>query len=82
MQICLTKPELAQFVEDQVKAGRYPTAEAVVEAAVQELCDSARTDLDEQTIGAIHRAEAQFDRGEGIDFATFAKQMRKKMATR
>jgi Arc/MetJ-type ribon-helix-helix transcriptional regulator len=80
MQISLTKPDLARFVEDQVKTGHYPTPEAVVEAAIADLRDATDAGLDEKTIAAINRAEDQLDRGDGLDFDEFAAAIRKKMA--
>jgi Arc/MetJ-type ribon-helix-helix transcriptional regulator len=80
MQISLTKPDLARFVEDQVKTGHYPSPEAVVEAAITDLRDATDAGLDEETIAAINRAEDQLDRGEGLDFDDFAAAMRKKIA--
>ena len=79
MRISLTKPELEQFIEEQVKSGKYPSAEAVVEAAVSDLRDASESDLDEQTIAAINRAEEQFERGQGIDFDQFAAAIRRKL---
>lgn len=81
MQISLTNRDLAQFIEEQVKAGRFPSAEALVEAAVSDLREST-ADLDEQTIDAINRAEQQLDRGEGIDFDQFAAGIRRKIEAR
>lgn len=82
MQISLTRPDLAQFVEDQVKSGHYPSPEAVVEAAIADLRDATHAGLDEETIAAINRAEDQLDRGEGVDFDDFAAAMRKKIAAK
>lgn len=62
------QPDTRRFIDDQVKAGRFPTPEAVVEAAIAQWQND---DLDAETIAAINEAEAQADRGEGIDLATF-----------
>lgn len=79
MRVSVSKPELTRFIEEQVSAGRYPSAEAVVEAAVAELRDLSNEGLDDETIDAINRAEEQIDRGEGIDFRVFAAEMRRKI---
>jgi len=59
--------------------GRFPTPEAVVEAAVVELTE---TPIDESLgaadIAAIDEAETQIDRGEGIDLATLRAEMSKR----
>ena len=80
MQITLKKPELQQFVEDQVKAGNYPSPEAVVEAAIADLRDNA--ELDDETVVAINEAEDQADRGEGMDLDSFRAHMEKRMPSK
>ncbi len=79
MQVQLKKPELEQFIAEEVKAGRFASPEAAVEAAVEEMMLS-RGELDDETAAAINRAEEQIDRGEGIEFKRFAAEMRKKFA--
>jgi Arc/MetJ-type ribon-helix-helix transcriptional regulator len=79
MQVELKRPELEKFIDDQVRAGRFSTPEAAIEAAVENLMlDSEFDDLDDDTAAAINRAEEQIERGEGIDFKQFAAEMRKK----
>ena len=81
MQVRLTKPELAQFIDAQVKAGNFTSPEAAVEAAVEQMMlDSSP--LDQATVDALNEADEQIDRGEGIDFETFAADMRKKLNVR
>jgi Arc/MetJ-type ribon-helix-helix transcriptional regulator len=79
MQIALNKPDLEQFIEDEVKAGHYPSPEAVVEAAIADLRDGAAGQLDEQTIAAINEAEDQADRGEGMELDAFRTHMRRRI---
>ncbi len=69
------RPEIQRFIDEQVKAGRYPTPEALVEAAVVELRDIDDAELDDATIAAINEAEDQVDRGEGVDLDTFRTRM-------
>ena len=76
MQISLEKPDLQRFVQEQVRAGHYPSVEAVVEAAIAELRDLQAEALDDETIDAINEAEAQADRGEGVDLDTFPARLR------
>jgi Arc/MetJ-type ribon-helix-helix transcriptional regulator len=80
MQISL-HPETEQTIEELVKAGRFPTREAVIEAAVAELKE-ADSQLDDATIDAINEAEDQGDRGEGIDLDAFRAQMEKRISSR
>jgi Arc/MetJ-type ribon-helix-helix transcriptional regulator len=82
MRISVTRPELTRFIEDEVKAGHYPSVEAVVEAAIEDLRERGDAELDDETIAAINRADEQFARGEGIDFDQFAAEMRQKIARR
>ncbi len=76
MQITLTRPELEKFVAEQVDAGLFPSAEAVIEAGLERLMESAP--LDDETLAAIEEGEAQIDRGEEIDWEQFAAEMRNK----
>jgi Arc/MetJ-type ribon-helix-helix transcriptional regulator len=78
MQLQLKKPELEKFIEDEVRAGHFPSPEAAVEAAVEQMMLEREYELDDETAAAINRAEEQIDRGEGIDFKEFAAEMRKK----
>ena len=79
MQVHLRKPELERFIDQEVKAGHFDSPEAAVEAAVERMMRNQNDDeLDDETAAAINRAEAQIDRGEGIDFKEFAAEMRKK----
>ena len=78
MQITL-KPELERYVEEQVRAGRYASAEDVMTAAVGRLMqddhagDFAAGELD----ALIARAEAQFRRGEGSDASDVFAEIRR-----
>ncbi len=75
------KPELQRFIDDEVKAGHFPSPDAAIEAAVERMMlDRGTYDLDDETADAINRAEEQIDRGEGSDFRQFAADMRKKFA--
>jgi Arc/MetJ-type ribon-helix-helix transcriptional regulator len=81
MQVQLRRPELEKFIDDQVKAGYFPSPEAAVEAAVEHMMlDQGVDELDDETAAAINRAEEQIERGEGIDFRQFAAAMREKFA--
>lgn len=77
MTVQLKRPELEKFIAEQVEAGQFPSPEAAVEAAVEQMMIS-QEDLDDDTAEAINRAEEQLDRGEGIDFKQFAARLREK----
>jgi Arc/MetJ-type ribon-helix-helix transcriptional regulator len=75
MQLAL-RPEIQRFIDEQVKSGRFPTPEALVEAAIVEMRNA--DDLDDETIAAINEAEEQADRGEGTDLDVFRAQIAKR----
>jgi Arc/MetJ-type ribon-helix-helix transcriptional regulator len=70
------KPETTKFIDDQVKAGRFPSAEALIEEAVAEF--RGNEELDADTVAAIHEGLDQADRGEGVDLDTFRAQFFKR----
>jgi Arc/MetJ-type ribon-helix-helix transcriptional regulator len=75
-------PEAQEFINEQVRAGRYPSAEAVVEAAILEFRNLALDELDDKAISAIKESDAEFDRGEGVELDVFRAEMRQWMADR
>lgn len=79
MQISLTKPEMEEFVAQQVSAGHFASPEEVIEAGLARLMLGPDSEeFDEETLAAIEEGNAQIERGEGIDFDKFAAEMRKK----
>jgi Arc/MetJ-type ribon-helix-helix transcriptional regulator len=79
MSIDISKPELAKFVDDQVKAGRFDSPEQVIEAAIARLMlDPEPEGVDAETEAALDRAEAEFDAGGGRSFKEFAAEFRAK----
>lgn len=78
MQVQLNNPELQKFVEDKVSEGQFPSAEAVVENALNLMKHDEEIGLTPEDIEAIEEADAAMDRGEFVDFDTFAAEMRKK----
>jgi Arc/MetJ-type ribon-helix-helix transcriptional regulator len=77
MDVQLKTPEVERYVDEQVKAGRFPTPEAVVEDALRRVM-AEEVELTEEDIEAIKEADEQIDRGEYIEFQEFAARMRKK----
>ena len=71
-------PETEQRIAEQVRLGRYSTPAAVIEAAVAGLADGLFDPaLDDEDVAALNEAEAQIDRGEGMDLATLRAEMAK-----
>jgi len=80
VNIRLTKPELQKFVDDQVRSGQFTSPEQVIEAGLARLMldPAPPEDSDNETLAAIERAEAEFERGEGRPFKEFATEFRAK----
>jgi Arc/MetJ-type ribon-helix-helix transcriptional regulator len=76
MQIQLSKPELQQFIDEEVRSGNFPTAEAAIEAAIEQMMSGR--ELTEEDWRAIEQADAEMDRGEYIEFDQWAAEMRQK----
>jgi hypothetical protein len=74
------RPDNEQYIHEQVKAGHFPTPEAVVDAAIDDMRDSQHFDLDDDTVAAINNGEEQGDQGEGIDFDEFRTMWEKRMS--
>jgi len=71
------KPELKKFIDAEVRSGHFKSAEAAVETAVtQMMLDHG--ELDDQTIAAIVKADAQYDRGEFVEWREVRDELRKK----
>lgn len=79
MVVKLTKRKLASFVADQVKSGRYGSADAAVEDAIERLMiESPPAKLSARDRAAIRQSDEEVTRGETIDFDTAARQLRRK----
>jgi Arc/MetJ-type ribon-helix-helix transcriptional regulator len=77
MHVQLTKPKLAKFVNDKVKAGEFPSREAVVESALIHMMANEQT-LTAEDLRAIRASDRQIDRGDFVHFDEFAAKMRRK----
>ena len=78
----ILRDDIQRFIEERVKAGQFPTPESVVEAAIADMRDVEESELDDDTIAAINEAEAQADRGEGMDLDAFRAHMDRRIAGR
>jgi hypothetical protein len=77
MRLTLTKPELEEYVDSQVKAGRFATPEAVVEDALLRAM-AADIELTPKDLEAIEKSRQEYARGETVNFKDFAARMRRK----
>jgi Arc/MetJ-type ribon-helix-helix transcriptional regulator len=77
MDVQVTKPALAKYVDEKVKTGEFPSPDAVVEDALLRMM-ADEPSLTDEDLRAIESADQQFDRGEHVDFDSFAAEMRKK----
>lgn len=73
------KPEVEQFIHEQVRAGHFSSPAEVLEAGVARLMlDPDPNELDDETQAAIEEAEAQLDRGEGMPLDEAFEKLRHK----
>jgi Arc/MetJ-type ribon-helix-helix transcriptional regulator len=77
MHIELTKPKLQKFIDEQVQAGHFPSAQAAVETAVEQMMLDHGV-LDESTLAAIANADAQYERGEFVEWRDVRDKLRQK----
>lgn len=68
------KPEIERFIDDQIRAGRFSSREALIEAALAEFQHADQPDLDDAAVSAIHEGLDQANRDEGVDLDTFRAQ--------
>ena len=71
------KPELKKFIDAEVRAGHFKSAEAAVETAVTQMMLDHGV-LDDVTVAAIAEADAQYDRGEFVEWSDVRDELRMK----
>ena len=69
------RPELQAFIDEQVKTGRYQSAQAVLEDALMRMMEEEIPPLDD---AAIERADGEIDRGEALDWKEVSAELRRK----
>jgi Arc/MetJ-type ribon-helix-helix transcriptional regulator len=77
MNVCL-RPELAKFIDEQVKTGRFNSPEDAVNAAVAKSRleeGLLAQDISDDDFAAIEKGLAQLNRGEGIPLADVRAEM-------
>ena len=75
------KPELAEFVQAQVRAGQYRSLEEAVNAAIARIQaeqDLLAGELDDEELAAIEKGLAQLNRGEGQPWEKVRDDLRAK----
>jgi putative addiction module CopG family antidote len=79
------EPDLAKFIEEQVRAGRYGTADAAVNAAVSRLKaeqELLAEEVDDEDVAAIEEGLAQLDRGETLPWEQVRAELKAKHGLR
>jgi Arc/MetJ-type ribon-helix-helix transcriptional regulator len=59
-------PKTQKLIEERMKRGGFSTADDMVRVALETVDQCDADELDEATLAAIDRAEAPYERGEGI----------------
>ena len=77
MHVELSKPALSKFIADQVKAGKFPSAQAAIETAVEQMMLD-HGDLDDDTLKAIADADEQDDQGKFAEWRDVRDALRAK----
>jgi len=75
------KPELAKFIDEQVKSGQFKSVDdavngAVARAQIEE--DLLSSDIDDEDLAAIEEGLAQLKRGEAIPWEQVRAELEKK----
>lgn len=77
------RPDLQAWIDEQVKAGAFKDATAVIEHLVERAIDADFEDDDPNRrdpafLRSLDEADAAFDRGESIPFEVVAEQIMQK----
>ena len=74
------KPELENFIQQEILAGKYASPDEAIEAALTLLQSKNSTDLLAAELrGQIDIAVAQIDRGEGLDGESVIANLKAKL---
>jgi Arc/MetJ-type ribon-helix-helix transcriptional regulator len=72
------QPETQLLIEDRMKRGGFSSPDDVVRAAIETLDSCDADELDDATLAAIDRAEAEYARGEGVPVDKAFAELRRK----
>jgi Arc/MetJ-type ribon-helix-helix transcriptional regulator len=78
MAVTFSNPDQERFIHEQVKVGAFPSAQAVVEAAIARMMQESEDSLSDEDMEAIAEAEAEYERGEYEEFSVVAARLRAK----
>jgi len=81
IQVRLDKPELQQFIDEQVSAGHFPSRQAVIEDALARMMEQ-EVELTADDLSAIGESDAQIEAGQTVPFAEFAARMKQRHGIR
>jgi Arc/MetJ-type ribon-helix-helix transcriptional regulator len=70
-------PETQELLEAKLKTGKYHSPDELVKAALKAL---DYTEIDDETLDDIDRAEDQIDRGETVDWKEIREQVRARLS--
>ncbi len=74
------KPELTEFIQQEILTGRYASPDEAIEAALNLLKSKSTTErLASELREKIDSAAAQLDRGEGLDGEDVIARLRAKL---
>ena len=78
------RPELQQFIDEQVKSGRFASQAEVLEAGLARLMLDPVPDnqIDPQEIDDIEQSEREIANGQVIDWKELAARLRRKYLNR
>jgi antitoxin ParD1/3/4 len=72
------KPELEQFIDQQVKSGRFTSTAEAVEAGIARLMLDPEPELDADEVTEIRLSLEQMRRGEVVDWRQHSVELRKR----
>ncbi len=79
----ITNPFAIRILYDLVEAGRYRSIEEAVTDGVRLLSEQPQPEpLTEDDLAAIAEADAEFERGEEVEFSEFAREWRERIQNR
>ena len=79
MTVKFSNPEVERYVAEQVRSGRFPSADALLEEAVGRMMVEQPDELTEADWAAIAEADAEIERGEYEDFDVVAARLMAKV---
>ena len=82
IQVNITNPDVERFVADEVRSGRYASPADLLQEAVLRMMVPASPELSEEDWRAIEEADAEIDRGEGVERDVVVASLRARLQDR